>query len=483
MAGSGDACGFNFQLRLGREDDQLQHHRRGPGSRQRDRRNNLMVAGRKQRLPLHRLGRIERDDACDLGRDGTHQLRERRFGDCDCGYRRSHTGCLPSSCAVPAGASAFVNTDGTDQYAIISNANGSAFGSLANASTINNSNWSGTVLAAGNGGTGVANTATLTLGSSNQNWASLGTGIVKNTTTTGAITDAAAADVYGLWSGTCNSSTYLRGDGACATPSGSGTVTASAQYDVAYYPTSGTVATVQGAAVAGFVYGSASGAPTAATQANLGTLLNITSGDVLVSGGSGSAVTAGAVAANLVVASSPGVGIAHFAGSTQTVTSSLIVAADITSATITGTQIAGTTVAGSNMVNATVTATQLATQYSKGSCTEVWSGSGTSSALQSGDDAISNNTCFNDSGVTRTITAVKARSSAGSNTTTVNPTFGSSGTGTTICSGALTAGSSYAYSSTCTVSNASWTTGTGIDPGMSGTLTGSSIAMIVEYTY
>ncbi len=44
--------------------------------------------------------------------------------------------------------------------------------------------------------------------------------------------------------------------------------------------------------------------------------------------------------ATCVLASSPGVGIAHFAGSTQTVTSSLIVAADITSATITGTQIA-----------------------------------------------------------------------------------------------------------------------------------------------
>ena len=44
--------------------------------------------------------------------------------------------------------------------------------------------------------------------------------------------------------------------------------------------------------------------------------------------------------ANLVLAISPGVGIAHFAGSTNTVTSSLIVAADITSATITGTQLA-----------------------------------------------------------------------------------------------------------------------------------------------
>lgn len=52
----------------------------------------------------------------------------------------------------------------------------------------------------------------------------------------------------------------------------------------------------------------------------------------------------GVVAANLVVASSPGAGIAHFAGSTQTVTSSLIVAADITSATITGTQLASSLV-------------------------------------------------------------------------------------------------------------------------------------------
>ncbi len=48
----------------------------------------------------------------------------------------------------------------------------------------------------------------------------------------------------------------------------------------------------------------------------------------------------GVVTANVVNASSPGAGIAHFAGSTQTVTSSAIVAADITSGTITGTQIA-----------------------------------------------------------------------------------------------------------------------------------------------
>ena len=86
------------------------------------------------------------------------------------------------------------------------------------------------ILPAANGGSGVANTATHTLGSSNQNWATLGTGIVKNTTTTGALSNAAAADVYGLWSGPCSSSTFLRGDGSCQTPSGSGITTVGAGY-------------------------------------------------------------------------------------------------------------------------------------------------------------------------------------------------------------------------------------------------------------
>jgi hypothetical protein len=140
-------------------------------------------------------------------------------------------------------------------------------------------------------------------------------------------------------------------------------------------------------------------------------------------------------------------------------------------------------IVGSDMTNNTVTATQLATQYSKGSCTEAWGGSGTSHALTSGDDAVVNNACYNDSGVTRTITAVKCRNDNASNTTTVNPSFGSTGTGTTILSGALTCGNSYAYSSSGTVSNASWTTGTGIDPAMGGSLTGTSVAMIVEYTF
>lgn len=140
-------------------------------------------------------------------------------------------------------------------------------------------------------------------------------------------------------------------------------------------------------------------------------------------------------------------------------------------------------VVGSDMTNNTVTATQLAAQYSKGQCTEVWGGSGTSFAMTAGDDAIANNSCYNDSGVTRTITALKCRSDNAANTTVLTPTFGSAGTGTAILTGTLTCGNSYAYSSTGTINSASWTTGTGIDPGMSTVGNATSIAMLVEFTY
>ena len=59
------------------------------------------------------------------------------------------------------------------------------------------------------GGTGHGNTATLTLGTSNQNWATIGTGIVKATTTTGAISDASGSDVV----------TLVQGLSGCSTPS------------------------------------------------------------------------------------------------------------------------------------------------------------------------------------------------------------------------------------------------------------------------
>jgi hypothetical protein len=82
------------------------------------------------------------------------------------------------------------------------------------------------IVAAANGGTGVANTATQTLGTSNRNYAALGTGIEKNTTTTGAVSVAAASDIYGLFTScTGSSGLFLKDGGTCAAPGGSGTVT------------------------------------------------------------------------------------------------------------------------------------------------------------------------------------------------------------------------------------------------------------------
>lgn len=75
------------------------------------------------------------------------------------------------------------------------------------------------ILPVANGGTGVANTATLTLGTSPQNWGTLGSGIVKNTTTTGALSIASGTDIVSLFaSGSCSG--YLKSDLTCDTPGG-----------------------------------------------------------------------------------------------------------------------------------------------------------------------------------------------------------------------------------------------------------------------
>jgi hypothetical protein len=96
--------------------------------------------------------------------------------------------------------------------------------SLTSVGTIATGVWNGTLIGASKGGTGISNTATLTLGTSNINFATLGTGIVKNTTTTGALTNAASADIVSLFTG-CSGTQYLGADGACHAAGGSGTVT------------------------------------------------------------------------------------------------------------------------------------------------------------------------------------------------------------------------------------------------------------------
>ena len=63
---------------------------------------------------------------------------------------------------------------------------------------------------------------------------------------TSAFTEAAASDIYGLWSGSCSSSTYLRGDGACASPTGSGTVTSVALTAPTWLTVTGSPVTTSG---------------------------------------------------------------------------------------------------------------------------------------------------------------------------------------------------------------------------------------------
>lgn len=48
------------------------------------------------------------------------------------------------------------------------------------------------------------------------------TGVLKGNASTYVTTAAVSADIRGLWTGTCNSSTFLRGDGSCATPAAGG---------------------------------------------------------------------------------------------------------------------------------------------------------------------------------------------------------------------------------------------------------------------
>lgn len=48
------------------------------------------------------------------------------------------------------------------------------------------------------------------------------TGVLKGNASTYVTTAAVNSDIYSLWTGTCNSSSYLRGDGVCATPPGTG---------------------------------------------------------------------------------------------------------------------------------------------------------------------------------------------------------------------------------------------------------------------
>jgi Concanavalin A-like lectin/glucanases superfamily len=110
------------------------------------------------------------------------------------------------------------------------------------------------------------------------------TGILKGTVSSPQTSAAASSDVAALWSGTCNSSSFLRGDGVCAAPSGgSGTVTsitAGTGLTGGTITTSGTIAlsspvsatnggTGEAGTVSGVMKGNATSAVTAAASSDV----------------------------------------------------------------------------------------------------------------------------------------------------------------------------------------------------------------------
>lgn len=151
----------------------------------------------------------------------------------------------------------------------------------------------------------------------------------------------------------------------------------------------------------------------------------------------GTITTTGTIAcATCTTSSSPGVGVGHFAGGTQALTSSLIVNADITASTID--------------LTAKVTGVLPAANGGTGSSTRPWgctviTGDPGAASPVLANDNDSPVACANNTGVDVTITTVAAWADAGSPTVTPILTGGS---GTSILTGALTAGT------------ASWAAGT-----------------------
>lgn len=78
------------------------------------------------------------------------------------------------------------------------------------------------------------------------------TGILK--LSSGTPSNAAAADLIALWSGSCSSTTYLRGDGSCATPGG-GSVTSVALSAPNIFSVSGSPVTSSGTLALGYATG------------------------------------------------------------------------------------------------------------------------------------------------------------------------------------------------------------------------------------
>ena len=95
---------------------------------------------------------------------------------------------------------------------------------------------------------------------------------------------------------------------ASCTVTSAGTINNAAQYDVPYYSASGTTNTMSGTAISGFQFDTTGAAPTAATAAQLGGLMNIAANAIVKSAGTSSAPVASLLSDNGTTATYTGTG-------------------------------------------------------------------------------------------------------------------------------------------------------------------------------
>lgn len=118
-------------------------------------------------------------------------------------------------------------------------------------------------------------------------------GIQKSTGLTYVNTAAASADVVSLWAGSCSVSNFLRGDGTCAIPAGTGVTSVGASFAGSWYTVTGSPVTSTGTLAFGLTTGLTANSFLATPNATTGalSLRTIGNGDLpvvtVVKGGSG----------------------------------------------------------------------------------------------------------------------------------------------------------------------------------------------------